>query len=173
MGTTCLLVIDVQQALIDEGPHNQAGFLNALENLLAAARNAGVLVAHVQHADEELVPGTPGWDFHPSVAPLDGEPVFGKRFSSAFKDTGLGDWLQEQGITDLVIVGMQTQFCLDATIKGAFERGYRITVPREGHTTFDGPGMTAPQIKAWYADQIWDHRFATVVPIEEILSVLV
>jgi nicotinamidase-related amidase len=169
---TCLLVVDVQQALIDEGPHDQAAFLHRLQTLLAAARKAGAPVAYVQHADEGLVEGSAGWKIHPAVAPLAGEPTFGKHFSSSFKDTGLEAWLRSQGIEALVVVGMQTEYCLDATIKSAFEKGFRVTVPVGAHTTFDGRGMTAPQINAWYADQIWDGRFASLVPVEQAVTLL-
>ena len=98
--------------------------------------------------------------------------MFAKRFNSAFKDTGLEAWLKVQGVESLVICGMQTEYCLDATIKSAFEKGYRITVPRELHTTFNGKGMSAAQIKTWYADQIWDGRFASVQPLKEVLAKL-
>lgn len=169
---TCLLVVDVQQALIDEGPHDRDAFLGRLKALLAAARSAGAPVAFVQHADEGLVEGTDGWKVHPSVAPLAGEPTFGKHFSSSFKDTGLEAWLKDRGIGSLVVVGMQTEYCLDATIKSAFEKGYRVTVPVGAFTTYDGRGMTAPQINAWYADQIWDGRFATLVPVDQAVKLL-
>ena len=29
----------------------------------------------------------------------------------------------------LMIVGLQTNFCIDATVKSAFERGYKVIVP--------------------------------------------
>ena len=170
MKKTCLLVIDVQKGLIDEGPHERDAFLKNLQALLTAARSAGVAVVHVQHGDEGLVEGSADWQIHPAVAPLATEPVFGKHFSSAFKDTGLEAWLKSQGIDTLVVCGMQTEYCLDASIKSAFEKGYHITVPREAHTTYDARGMTAPQIKAWYADQIWDGRFASMKPMDAVLA---
>lgn len=172
MKTTCFLVIDVQQALVEEGPHESEAFLAMLQSLLTEARRSGTPVVHVRHGDEGLVPGTPGWQTHAAVAPQDGEPTFDKSVSSCFRDTALDGWLRDRGIDHLVIAGMQTEYCLDASIKSAFERGYRVTVPAEGHTTFDNRGMTADQIKTWYAHQIWDGRFASVKPASQVLEEL-
>ena len=173
MNETALLVIDVQQGLIDEGPHDRDAFLARLSALLAAARSAGIPVAHVQHGDPDdvsLAPGSPGWKLHPSVCPQADEPVFGKQFNSAFKDTGLEAWLRKSGISQLVICGMQTEHCLDASIKSAFEKGFKVVVPAGAHTTLDSTSLNAPQIKQWYAERIWNGRYAAVEPVESVLT---
>jgi len=168
---TCLVIIDVQRALVEEGPHDRDAFLGGLEALLARARKAGTPVVHVQHEDEELRPGTPGWEIWPTLSPLPGEPVFAKQVSSAFRDTALEAWLRDRGIDTLVVAGMQTEFCMDASIKSAFERHFRVFVPEGGHSTFDGLTLPADQIKAWYG-RIWNHRFADLVPLDRALDLV-
>ena len=46
------------------------------------------------------------------------------RYNSAFKNTNLDAYLKSQGIQDLIIVGMQSEYCIDTSIKVAFELGY-------------------------------------------------
>ena len=73
-------------------------------------------------------------------------------------------------ITSLVLVGIQTAYCLDTTYGVAFEFGYRVVVPACGHTTFDNGGLTATQIHTFYHERILAGRFAEMVPIEVALG---
>ena len=76
--------------------------------------------------------GSPAWEIHSAIAPLPGETIIEKRYSSAFKDTGLDDTLKEKNIRTLVVCGMQTEYCVDASVKSAFERGYKVFIPKDG-----------------------------------------
>lgn len=163
MNTPCLLIIDVQQTLIDEGPADPDAFLDRVATLLNAARQAGAPVVFIQHdgpSGDTLEPGQPGWQIHPAVRPLADEPVFRKRYNSAFLETGLEGWLRERGIGALVAVGMQTEYCMDASIKSAFEKGFRVTVPEGAHTTCDNGGLSGQQIRDFYQELIWRGRYA-------------
>jgi len=173
MKSVCLLIVDVQQALIDEHPHDEAAFLERLTQLLAAARTSGVTIAYVQHADpagEPLEPGTAGWALADAIKPRAAEPVFAKKFNSSFKETELESWLDKGGIETLIVVGMQTEYCLDATIKSAFEKGYSSVVPEGCHTTFANGEWSAVQVKEFYQNIIWNRRYASVEPIETVLG---
>jgi nicotinamidase-related amidase len=166
-------VIDVQQGIVDEGPHDAEAFLGHLGRLIAAARAGGVPVFHVQHADgpgEQLIPGTPAWEFHPTVKPLASEPVFAKTFNSAFKGTALETTLMDRGVKTLVVCGMQTEHCLDATIKSAFEKGFQVMVPEGSHTTFDNGGLTAVQVKDFYQNRVWKERYAEVEAMDVVVE---
>jgi nicotinamidase-related amidase len=50
------------------------------------------------------------------------------------------------GIKNLVIVGVQTEFCVDTTCRTAFSLGYKNILVSDGHSTFDSPILTAAQI---------------------------
>ena len=169
---TCLILIDNQQALFDEGPEDAAGLVTRLETLLAAARNTGVPVVHVQHEepDSPLEAESPGWEIHPALAPREGEARFRKTVNSAFKETGLEAWLKDRGITDLVIGGMQTEYCIDVSVKSAFERGFRVTVPLGGHTTVSNGSLTGAQLNEFYSKRIWRGRFAAVEAVGAIVE---
>jgi len=173
MNRTGLVIIDVQTALVDEGPEDQGPFLDRLVRLLDAARTTGTPVLHVQHCGpvgDELEPETAGWQIASAVAPTGGEPVFAKHFNSAFRSTGLEDWLRTRQLTTLVICGMQTEHCIDASIKAAFDRGFQVVVPEGAHTTFANGGFSAGQLREFYQNRIWKDRYAAVKPVDEVIA---
>ena len=175
MKDTVLLVVDVQKGLIDEHPYRENELLEDISKLTQRARANGVEVVYVRHGEDDpngLFPGSPAWQVHPAIAPLEGERVFDKRFSSAFKDTGLDEYLQGRGVKTLVVAGMQTEYCIDATIKSAFERGYKVTMPEGGSTTYDNRLATADRLVAFYEKAIWNGRFADVLPLDGALELL-
>lgn len=128
----------------------------------------------MRHCEDEglLMPGAATWQVHPAIAPDEGERVFDKRFSSAFKDTGLDEYLRGKGVKTLVISGMQTEYCIDATVKSAFERGYKVYMPEGGSTTYDNRLATADRLVEFYEKDIWNGRFADVLPLDEALKLL-
>lgn len=167
-----LIVIDVQQALVDAHPSNEEHFLVALTSLIDAARRAGVPVLHVRHdggPGDELEHGAEGWREHPVVAPRADEAVIDKRFNSAFRQTDLHKHLQALSARRLVLCGMQTEFCVDASVKVAFELDYEVTVPREAVTTFDGEFATGDALTTYFEDGIWNGRYAQVTCADDVV----
>ena len=99
---TALLVIDVQQALIDDQPANKDAFLVNLKLLIDAAHEGGTEVIYVRHDGGEgdvLAYCEPGWQLDKSLAPRSDERIFEKRFNSAFPKTGLTEYLSSKGVT--------------------------------------------------------------------------
>ena len=139
---TALLLLDAQRNMLEgeTAVVHPSDVLRVLRRLLAEARAAGAPVIHVQHCgppgavDE---PGTEGWEFHPALAPLPGEPVVQKRVPSAFEGTDLTRVLQSLGVGRLVVGGMQSEMCVAATCRAARDRGYDVVLARDGHGTFD------------------------------------
>ena len=123
MGKMAVLIVDVQKALVEAHPYREEEFLQELENLADSARKAGTEIIYVRHdggAGDELESGTEGWKIHEAVEPKTGERIFDKSFNSAFLETDLEEYLKEKQITDLILMGMQTEYCIDATCKAAF-----------------------------------------------------
>lgn len=81
------------------------------------------------------------------IKPKESEIVIDKSYPSAFLETDLESWCSEQGITQLIVAGMMTEFCIDATIKSAFERGYQVLVPQGCCATVDNEYLTAQQTR--------------------------
>jgi nicotinamidase-related amidase len=161
---TALLIIDVQNIMFTEegGTFEAADVATRIAGLLEKARCEGVPVVYVQHTEPEgeLAEGEPGWFIHESIAPGEGEPIVRKAFWDSFMETNLQAVLEELGIESLVLCGMQTEFCVDTTVRGAFARGYRNNiVVSDGHTTFDTEVLPAEKIRAHH-NRIWGGRFA-------------
>lgn len=173
--TKALLVVDVQTALINAHPAHERSLIGYLQQLLQAARQNNVEVIYVRHDDGKGTPlehGTDGWQIYKEVAPLKGEKIFDKRYNSAFKETGLHEYLQKKQIQTILLTGMQTEYCIDTTCKIAFEKGYRVVIPRGATSIFQHGGLTGDQLIQFYEDEIWNHRFAELPALEEVLKTL-
>lgn len=175
MSNTALLVIDMQCALIDEGAYEADAVLDRIGGLLAQARTSGTPVIFIQHEEEEYPAmnyGAPGWQIHSAIAPAEGEPRLRKRTADSFYETPLEDELRARGINRLVVTGMQTDYCVNATCRSALSHGYDVTLVADGHTTVDAEQMTAVQIIADHNTTLGQlahpGRTITVVPADEI-----
>lgn len=139
MTDTALVIIDIQNDYLPGGAFELAGSRAAAENarrLLDHFRAAGLPVIHIRHESVRpgstfFLPGTPGADIHPLVAPAPGEPVILKYFPNAFRDTTLQAELGSRNIKRLVVAGMMTLMCVDATVRAAFDLGYAVTVAHD------------------------------------------
>lgn len=145
-----LLVVDFQVDVVSEAweaPRVGANIAQAV----ARARAQGAPVLWVQHEDAEIVNGSDGWQFAPELVPAPGEPRFHKKYNSAFEGTALEAELARLGATRVVLAGAATNWCIRATAYAALERGYDLTLLKDGHTTGDldmrnGTAVPAPGI---------------------------
>ena len=172
---TALLVIDVQQAMIDDRPARMDEFMLNLKLLIDTAHKGGTEVIYVRHDGGEgdvLAYGTSGWQLEKSLLPQADERVFDKRFSSAFRKTGLRDYLVERDISRLVVCGMQTEYCVDTSVKVAFEFGYDVVIPAGSTTTYANPFLSGEKLITYYERMIWHEPLARVVPMEDALALL-
>jgi nicotinamidase-related amidase len=94
-----------------------------------------VPVVWVQHADDELVRGTPDWALVPGLGPAEGEVLIHKGFNSAFEKTALQEELTRLGVRRIVLAGAASNWCIRATAYRALERGYDLLLVEDGHTT--------------------------------------
>ena len=75
-----------------------------------------------------FLPETKGQEIQENVKPLNGEKVITKYYPNSFRDTDLLDYLKSQSITELVVVGMMTHMCVDATVRAAKDFDFECTV---------------------------------------------
>jgi nicotinamidase-related amidase len=71
----------------------------------------------------------------PALAPRADELVVRKRWYDAFAGTPLAGVLRARGIDTLVVTGTMTDICVLATVVGAFNREFRITVVEDAVST--------------------------------------
>jgi aminoglycoside 6'-N-acetyltransferase len=155
----------------DYPPYDDKGVLERIASLIAKARASGTPVMYVQHhnVDEPrhpLKPGLPGYPFHDAIAPKAGDDVTVKHKSSAFHGTDFDTKLKARGIDHLVITGMQSEFCVNSAIRGAYERDYKITLVSDAHSTGDTQVAKAKDIVA--LQNMITHDFGSVVPAAEV-----
>jgi nicotinamidase-related amidase len=107
-----------------------------------------VFVQHDGPKGHPIEAETAAWAIHPSILPLRGEPVIGKKASDSFFETRLAEELQTREISHLMIVGGMTEYCIDTTCRRAVTLGYDVTLVADAHLTRDTPDLTAAQIIA-------------------------
>jgi maleamate amidohydrolase len=72
-----------------------------------------------------------GYEFHPDIAPLDGEILLPKRHPSAFFGTPLLSYLVQAGVDSLVVTGCSTSGCVRGSAVDAFSYNYKVAVPSD------------------------------------------
>jgi len=145
MENSALLLIDVQNDYFPGGKMELAGSAEAGINagkILSRCREKGITVVHIQHLSVRpgatfFIPGTEGADINGSVAPLKGEKIIQKNFPNSFRNTELSEYLKSEDIKKLIICGMMTHMCVDATVRAAFDYGYECIVAGDACATRD------------------------------------
>lgn len=126
------IIIDIQNDYFEDGanplPMAHEASLNA-KLVLDDCRMKNVPVIHIQHiSDREgatfFLPKTRGVEIHENVKPLTSEKVIEKHFPNSFRDTELHSYLKSLNIQELIICGMMTSMCVDATVRAAKDLGY-------------------------------------------------
>jgi len=79
-------------------------------------------------SDLFMRPGTEGIEIHPDVTPADGELVLEKENPNSFLGTPLEEELRNRDTDDLVVAGMMSSMCVDATVRAAADLGFSPTV---------------------------------------------
>lgn len=183
MSKKALIIIDIQNDYFENGA---IPLVNPVEASLSARkviehfRANNLPIAHIQHvsANPEEMPifieGTKGVEFHENVKPLDGEKVFQKYFPNSFRETGLLDYLKENDVTEVVITGMMTHMCIDATTRAAFDFGYKCTVIGDAcasrDLTINGHTVKAKDVHHAFLAAL-EFFYAEIKSTEEFLSI--
>ncbi len=173
MKNTVLLVVDVQNALVLAKPFAIEEVIHNIKRLIKTCRENSVEVIYIQHSDkigDELEPNSDGWKIYRDICPNINETVISKNYNSAFKDTNLKEYLDGKGINQLIITGMQTEYCIDTTCKVAFEYGFKVIIPEKTNTTFNNESILAKDLYKYYNFSIFNNRFGVVESVENIIE---
>src|SRR5258708_3249215 len=171
VGSSALLIIDTQMAFFQAPkPLYQADrMLENMRHLITKAREAHVPVIYVQHnasSDLEWMNSTPLKDIHPQIAPGPSDLVLQKWQPDIFAEELLQHELTARGITNLVITGCQTEYCINNSCRSRAALGYDITLVSDAHATFDTDTTTANQIVEQYSKDL-----ATIVTVKPTYEV--
>ncbi len=177
--TRALVIVDIQNDYFPGGafplvePEAAAA---AASRALAGFREAGQPVAHVRHVWDEpeaefMVPGSKGAEIHPDVSPLDGESVFAKESPNSFLGTGLEEQLRTWEAGEIVVCGMMTSLCVDATVRAGSDLGFEVTVLADACAApdleFDGVEVPAAAVNAAFLAPLAD-SYAEVIRVEDL-----
>ncbi len=142
---TALILIDIQKDYFPGGKYPLVNPLEAAQKaymLLQCFREHGGYHVHIQHISTKpdatfFISGDRGTDIHDSVAHFEGEPIVYKHSPNSFLNTNLLDLLKAQKIERVIICGMMTHMCVDATARAASDLGFQVIVAEDACATRD------------------------------------
>ena len=163
---SALLVIDVQNEWASDPEwHTTVDgtyIVDKVVALLDLARSAGVPVIYIRDISRRGDLDESQLAFPEAIAPQEGEPIVEKKMPDAFAFTDLQAQLNELGVTQVLVCGLASQGCVDATLFGAIRRRIDAIAIEDGHTGLSG-GTRAQE-----SNEYWRSRGANVVPSTEL-----
>ena len=149
------------------------GLRRNLVTHLAAAREAGSPIIHVQH--KRASGGAFDWAgngaFIDGAIPRDGETIVLKTLPNGFAGTNLQDIMTNTGRPQVIFGGFMTHMCVSATVRNALDLGFKSTVIASTCATRDLPDQTGAGGKTLQADDVHraslaalGDRFAAIAP---------
>lgn len=142
--TPCSNVAERINRLVDAARRRRVPVLwlraNYEHSGLPETMRARLAEAHI--TDVCSAPGSWGYDWH-RVQPATGEPVIDKRCYDGFVGTPLQAELRRRGIRTLVFAGVQTNVCVESTLRHAHSLGFYCVVPADcvaSHTSMAHEG---------------------------------
>lgn len=183
MKNKVLLIIDIQNDYFEggkmplEGSHEAS--LNA-KKLLEEFRQRDGSVVHVQHIATRpgstfFLPDTEGANIHENVRPHPEEIVVVKSSPNSFASTSLETYLKSLNAETLIVCGMMTQMCVDATVRAAKDKGYEILLAHDACATrameFSGHRVAAEDVQAAFVASL-NGFYSRPMTTEEILNSL-
>lgn len=178
---TALIIIDIQNDYFDNGNMPLINAENASLNakkILEKFRAEFSLIVHIQHVAIRsdatfFIPETKGCEIHESVKPFDLEEIIVKHYPNSFRETDLLDYLKSRDITDLVICGMMTHMCIDATTRAAKDFGFNCTLIGDACATKDlqinGQTIKSKDVQNGFLAAL-NYFYAKITTTEEFLK---
>jgi len=167
MAPTTLFVIDIQKAMAEnaktEIPHAKrireaaTSILDKARSSIDASRHSGkepilsiVVVQHEEQPEEgPLVRGAEPWELvFPCRNGDKAERLVSKTHADTFESNPqLAEQLRAEGVERIVAFGIQSEYCVRATSKGALAAGFKVVVLKGAHSTYDEGEETAEEIE--------------------------
>jgi len=150
--SSALLIIDVQQALCS-GQYQCFDIhrvIDSINQLSTRARKAGVPVVLIQHEEKDspLAHGAEGWQLTEGLLTEVKDLRVRKTTPDSFYQTDLSKLLPSEDFERLIICGLQTDYCVNATVRKAHELGYDVVLAADAHSTVDNGNISAEDIIA-------------------------
>lgn len=179
---TALLLIDIQNDYFPGGKMELEGPVEAAKKaneLLQCFRDHGMPTVHIQHVSRKpdatfFIPGDRGTDINDITAHYEGEPLVQKHYPNSFRETNLLDLLKEWQIERVIITGMMTHMCVDATARAASDLGFKLMVAEDACATraltYGDTTIPAEHVHKAFLAAL--KSYGQVMPVEQILAYL-
>ena len=177
---TALLLIDIQNDYFPGGKMELEGPVEAAKKaneLLQCFRDHSMPTVHIQHVSLSpdatfFVSGDRGTDINDITAHYEDEPLVQKHYPNAFRETNLLELLQELEIERVIITGMMTHMCVDATTRAASDLGFKIMVAEDACATraltYGDTTIPAEHVHKAFLAAL--KSYGQVMPVEQILA---
>lgn len=148
---SALIVIDVQMGLFTrETPIFKAGeLLKNINSLIRRARSCSIPIFVIQHSSPRLIEGSDNWKLHPELTVKHDDIFIKKNYSNSFRGTPLKTELDKRKIKKLVIAGIWTHNCVQATCYGAKELDYNVNLVEDAHSRDGSTEIAKRSINEW------------------------
>ncbi len=176
-----LIIIDIQNDYFKGGQMPVVNAEKAAANakiVLDYFRQKGDVVVHIQHVSTRagatfFLKDSPGVAIHNIVQPVENEVVIEKHYPNAFRETELLSYLKQKNISDLVVCGMMTHVCVDATTRAAKDLGFNIELIGDACATRDlevnGAKVKAGDVQNAFLAAL-NYYYSDVVDVEAFLK---
>ena len=157
-----LLIIDAQQELIDGNQEEKEVFQKSelITNINKVIEQALIQNAHIIFVrDKDVGHGEgAGFQVHNEINIPESSAVFiDKEATNSFYKTDLLQYLNDNNIVHLVIMGCKTEHCIDTAVRTATVQGFDVTLVEDGHSTSDSKSLSAEQIIAHHNETLHGH----------------
>lgn len=198
---TALLVYDMMNDFIKPGspredPSIREILIPKLKKLIEHCRSKSIPVIYIVHTHrrngsdlgvmavtisgvreaKSFVKGTDGVEVYDEIKPTEKDIVIEKHRYSAFHGTDLDLVLRSLGKDTLIVTGYSTNIGCETTVRDATTRDYKVIFPSDGSLARDLPDLGWGPIPKEEIRKvvlsILAHRFAMVLPIDELISKL-
>lgn len=135
-------------------------------------------IFHVQHiaASPDLgffLPDTEGAEIHDSIHPLENENIIVKNFPNSFLQTDLENELRAKNVDKVIVAGMMTHMCVDATVRAAVDLGFETTLIEDACATrevsYEDRSVPAEQVHHAFVGAL-NGMYASVISTEHFLQ---
>jgi nicotinamidase/pyrazinamidase len=142
-----LLVIDIQEdttgtTALPVAPYKgKAEYIARLNKIIEAASRKNILIVYIKQEFEGLwgktlswavfcgsdIKGNPGTEIDKRIVILS-KYTFSKPWGDSFTNPELDKFLTGLRVNELYLTGLDPEFCVYATARGALNRGYRVNI---------------------------------------------
>ncbi|MBS0949187.1 isochorismatase family protein [Weissella minor] len=157
-----LIIIDMQKGVCQntgEDINRLSEMTEAINQRATLYHQIGLPVIWIQHQDDQIQPDSEAYELLDSLnVEIGTDKIMSKTHPDAFYHTELSDILGRLSANAIEIMGAQVEYCVDSTIKAAFDRGYKILMQHGSSMTYDNAYMSASATRNFY-ENIWDQQF--------------